>query len=150
MKIEIVYPGRIKNSFAKDGFEEYIRRCNRFHKVNVFSFPSRSSEREKTIKEESKKLMKYLANKEYVLLDVNGMEKTTKEFAEMVSEHLDRGNDLVFVVGGVFGVSEEVKSGAVLKLSLSKLTFTHSLSLLILAEQLYRTMKILSGQPYDH
>jgi len=151
LKIKIVFPGRIKNSFAKEGFAEYVKRCNKFHKTEIISLPaSRLKDREKIVKEESERLIKRLQNEKYILLDANGQEKSTLEFSNLVREHLDRGNDLIFVVGGVFGVSSEVKRKANLTISLSRLTFTHSLSLVILAEQLYRAMKIVYGQSYNH
>ncbi len=151
MKIKIVYPGRIKNSFAKTGFNEYIKRCRRFYKVEIVNLASsHSKDKAKCVEEEAEKLLKYVENEKYVLLDVSGKEIGTREFAGFVGKHLDSGNDLVFVVGGVFGVSERVKKNANFSLSLSKMTFTHSMTLMILAEQLYRAMKIFSGQPYDH
>jgi 23S rRNA (pseudouridine1915-N3)-methyltransferase len=151
LKIKIVYPGRIKNSFAKEGFEEYVKRCGRFYKTEVISLPSsRAQDMKKAIKEESEKVMKHIGDGKFILLDVNGEEKNSMEFAEMMRKYVDHGNDLIFVVGGVFGVDDELKKKASVRISLSKLTFTHSLSLLILAEQLYRSMKILHGQPYNH
>ncbi len=151
LKIKIIYPGKIKNSFAKEGFKEYVKRCSRFYKIEVIELPSsRSKNKEKVVEEESERLKKVLTNSKYVLLDVNGKEKSTDEFANMIREYTDRGNDLIFVIGGVFGVNKEIKKNAGMRISLSKLTFTHSLSLLILAEQLYRSIKIVRNQPYDH
>ena len=151
LKIRIVYPGRIKNSFAKEGFEEYVKRCGRFYKMEVVSLPSsRLQDKRKAMKKESEKVIKYLRGDKFILLDVNGVEKDSMEFAEMLRKYTDHGNNLIFVVGGVLGVDDELKKKASVRISLSKLTFTHSLSLLILAEQLYRSMKILHGQPYNH
>ncbi len=151
LKIEVVYPGRIKNSFAKEGFEEYLKRLNRFFKLSIVSIPScRSSDRKRCVEEESKKLLKYIGSREFILLDVEGKELNTSEFSQFIGKHLDSARDLTFVVGGVYGVSAEVKKRSDLSLSLSRMTFTHSITLMILAEQLYRAAKILSGQPYDH
>ena len=151
MKIKIVYPGKIKNSFAKTGFDEYIKRCRRFHKIETVSLAaSHSKDKIKCVEEEAEKLLKYVGNEEYVLLDVGGKEVSTQEFADFVRRYFDGGHNLTFVVGGVFGVSSAVKKKANFSLSLSKMTFTHSMTLMIFAEQLYRAMKIFSGQPYDH
>ncbi len=151
MKIEIVYPGKIKNAFAKAGFEEYMKRCKRFFKVKVTALhSSKVKDIDRVVKEEGEKIEKYLSSREYILLDVDGIQKNTPEFFELVKSHIDRGKELIFVVGGVYGVSKGVKEKAALRLSLSPLTFTHSLSLLILAEQIYRSLKIYVGQPYDH
>lgn len=151
MKIEIIYPGRVKNAFARAGFEEYIKRSRRFVKIDPVSVPaSKSADPSKCVEDESQKLIKYLSEREYVLLDVEGNEMSTVEFTDFVRGYIDVGRDLFFVVGGVFGVSEEVRKKAKLRLSLSKMTFTHSISLMLLSEQFYRATKILSGHPYDH
>ena len=151
MKIEVVYPGRIKNPFAKEGFNEYMKRLNRFFKLNVVNVSScRTDDRNKCLKEESKKLLKYIGSRDFILLDANGKEFGTKEFSQFIGKHLDSAQSLTFVIGGVYGVSDELKKCSNLILSLSRMTFTHSMTLMILAEQLYRVAKILSNQPYDH
>ncbi len=151
MRIEIVYPGRVKNAFARAGFEEYIKRSKRLVKVETVSIPaSKSTDPFRCVEDESQKLLKYLLDKEYVLLDVKGRELDTKDFTDLIKKHIDFGKDLIFVVGGVFGVSDEIKKRAATLLSLSKMTFTHSISLMLLSEQFYRATKILSGHPYDH
>ncbi len=150
MKIEIVYPGKIKNAFAKAGFDEYVKRCKRLFGLKVTELRStKGGNGRRVLKEESKRLEEYLALRKYVLLDVGGEEKTTRQFFEMVKSHLDMGKDLLFVIGGVYGVSEEVKEKAEMRISLSRLTFTHSIALLILSEQIYRALKIYFGQSYD-
>lgn len=151
MKIEVIYPGKIKNSFAKEGFEEYVKRLRRFFKLSVINIPScRLDDRRKCVEEESKKLLKYIGSREFILLDVEGKELNTSEFSRFIGKHLNSARDLIFVVGGVYGVSTEIRKRSGLSLSLSRMTFTHSMTLMILAEQLYRAAKILSGQPYDH
>ncbi len=151
MKIEILFPGRLKNDFAKIGFDEYIKRLSKFLKIEVVSLPSVHSQNPSVcVEEESKKLLKYLCDREFVLLDSGGLEMNTEEMSYFMRSQMKEGKDLTFVVGGVYGVSTEIKNVAKLKISLSKMTFTHSISLLLLSEQLYRSMKIISGQPYDH
>jgi 23S rRNA (pseudouridine1915-N3)-methyltransferase len=151
LKIEIIFPGRIKNDFAKTGFDEYLKRLTKFLKVDVISLPaSHSEDPALCIAEESRKMLKYLGEREFILLDTDGIELNTQSFASFIKESMNKGADMFFVVGGVYGVSDDVKESATSKLSLSKMTFTHSMALLLLTEQLYRSMKIISGQSYDH
>jgi len=151
LKIKIVHPGKIKNSFAKAGFDEYVKRCGRFYRIKVVNLTAvHFKDKAKCVEEESGKLLKCVGDEEYILLDVNGNKLNTQEFASFVGKHLDRGHDLTFVVGGVFGVSSAVKKKSSFSLSLSNMTFTHSMTMMVLAEQLYRAIKIFSGQPYDH
>ncbi len=84
------------------------------------------------------------------MLDVDGELLNTKEFSQLINGYMTGARDLTFVVGGVYGVSDELRERSSLSLSLSRITFTHSMTLMILTEQLYRVAKILSGQPYDH
>ncbi len=151
MKIKIIYPAKIKNSFAKAAFDEYVKRCKRFYKIEVVNLSaSHFKDKIRCVEEESRRLLKCVGNEKYILLDVEGKELDTYDFSNFLGKHIDSGRDLTFVVGGVFGVSNEVKRSADFSLSLSKMTFTHSITLMIFTEQLYRAIKIFSGHPYDH
>jgi 23S rRNA (pseudouridine1915-N3)-methyltransferase len=150
LKIEIVFPGKIKNDFILVGFQEYLKRLNRFAKISVVDFDqSHSKDPKICVEEESKKLVKYLCGRKFTLLDVDGIEINTHEFSSFIKREIEK-SEIIFVVGGTYGVSEEVKQLANFRLSLSPMTFTHSMTLLLLVEQIYRAMKIISGQPYDH
>lgn len=150
MKIEIVFPGKIKNDFILTGFNEYIKRLKKFAKISIVDVDQSHSENPKTcVEEESKKLLKYLCGRRFILLDANGVETDTHEFSALIKREIEK-SEIIFVVGGTYGVSEEIKQLANFKLSLSRMTFTHSMALLLLVEQIYRAMKINSGQPYDH
>ncbi|WP_232060065.1 23S rRNA (pseudouridine(1915)-N(3))-methyltransferase RlmH [Athalassotoga saccharophila] len=151
LKIEIVFPGKIKNDFLQEGFNEYVKRIKRMVKIEIKTLESSHSQNpEICIEEESKKLIKYLGEKKFILLDVEGEEMNTAEFADLIRNGIENSHDICFVVGGTYGVSNELKKRANLRLSISPMTFTHSITLLLLVEQIYRSMKIISSQPYDH
>ncbi len=151
LKIEIVFPGKIKNDFLQEGFNEYVKRIKRMSKIEIKSIESSHSQNpEICIEEESRKLIKYIGERKFILLDVEGEEMNTARFADLIRSEMENGRDICFVVGGTYGVSNELKKRANLRLSISPMTFTHSITLLLLAEQIYRSMKIISSQPYDH
>ena len=86
-----------------------------------------------------------------VLLDENGREFTSREFAAFVDKQMVSGvKRLVFVVGGPYGFSDAVYARADSKLSLSRMTFNHEMVRLFFIEQLYRAMTIRRGEPYHH
>ncbi len=151
LKIEIVFPGKIKNDFLQEGFNEYIKRIKRMARIEIKIIESSHSQNpEICIEEESKKLIKYLGEKKFILLDIEGEEMNTARFANLIRNEMENGHDICFVVGGTYGVSNELKKKANLRLSISPMTFTHSITLLLLAEQIYRSMKIIYSEPYDH
>ena len=87
---------------------------------------------------------------EVVLLDEHGKQFRSVEFAQHLQERMNRGRDLVFVVGGAYGFSQKVYDRAPGRLSLSPMTFSHQMVRTVFAEQLYRAFTILRGEPYHH
>ena len=86
-----------------------------------------------------------------VLLDENGKEMRSMEFAQYMRHKMNTlSKRLVFVIGGPYGFSEKVYQAATVKMSLSRMTFSHQMVRLIFVEQLYRAMSILAGSPYHH
>jgi 23S rRNA (pseudouridine1915-N3)-methyltransferase len=83
-----------------------------------------------------------------VACDPGGVLLTSAQFAQWSQEWRERAQDVAFCIGGAHGLSDAVLSAAVLRLSLSKLTFPHELARLVLVEQLYRAGTILRGEPY--
>ena len=86
-----------------------------------------------------------------ILLDEKGREYRSLEFASFIEGRmLGGGRDIVFVVGGAYGFSDAVYDRADGKVSLSKMTFSHQMVRTVFAEQLYRAMTIIKGEPYHH
>ena len=86
----------------------------------------------------------------YILLDESGEEMTSREFAGFLQEMIEGRVPRDLVVGGPFGVSEAVRKGAVKRVALSRLTFTHQMVRLVLMEQIFRAFTILKGRPYHY
>src|SRR5690606_22859810 len=85
------------------------------------------------------------------LFDENGKQFSSRQFAAFLQKRMDSGiKELVFVIGGPYGFSDEVVARATSKISLSKMTFSHQLARLLRMEQFYRAFTLLKGEPYHH
>ncbi len=140
----------------KQGIEFFLKRLKNYYQVNVVETrAARFSQREmdQAAKQEARHLAKALSrNRDFlVVLDMTGREMSSEELASFLKKRQEMGiNSFCFLVGGAYGVTEEIKRRANLVLSLSKMTFTHEMARLILAEQLYRAASINAGSPYHH
>ena len=145
MKITIVAIGKLKEKFLVEGVAEYLKRLRLFSKIEVREIPEC-----KTLDDEGKKFLSQIPKDSFVfVLDVAGTAITSEDFAKKISDLNLRGiSNLTFVIGGAFGLSEEVKKISDFRMSLSEMTFTHQMARLILLEQIYRAFKINRGEPY--
>lgn len=145
MKITIIAIGKLKEKFLVEGTAEYLKRLRNFAKIEV-----REIMECRTILEEGKKLLAQVPENSWLcVLDVGGQAITSEKFAEKISELNLRGiSNITFIIGGAFGLSDDVKKAADFLMSLSEMTFTHQMSRLILLEQVYRAFKINRGEPY--
>lgn len=145
MKITIVAIGKLKEKFLVEGVAEYLKRLRLFSKIEI-----REIAECKTVDEEGKKLLAQIPKDSFVfVLDVAGEPITSEDFAKKIADLNLRGvSNLTFVIGGAFGLSDEIKKVADLRMSLSEMTFTHQMTRLILLEQIYRAFKINRGEPY--
>ena len=147
MKITLVTVGRLKEKFLVDGVNEYLKRIKNFCKIEI-----REVAECRTVEDEGKKLLAQVPrNSLLIVLDVAGVELTSENFAQKISELTLRGMvEITFLIGGAFGLSDEVRRAADFRLSLSRMTFTHQLARLIVVEQIYRAFKINRNEPYHY
>ncbi len=147
MKIKIVTIGKLKEKFLIDGVNEYLKRLKSFAKIEVCEIPEC-----KTIEEEGQKLLSQVLRESFIIvLDVAGEMLTSENFAKKIAAlNLHGVSDITFIIGGAFGLSDEVKRAASFRLSFSKMTFTHQMARLILVEQIYRAFKIIRNEPYHY
>jgi len=156
MKITLLVIGHTNTNYIKDGIEEYLGRVNHYNafeiKVirDIKNAKNFSSEARK--KKEGQHILNYSKNRnEIVLLDEGGKSETSQGFARYLQKKMASGlKELVFVIGGPYGFSDEVHKTVKEKLSLSEMTFPHELAQLIFMEQLYRAFTILKGESYHH
>ena len=147
MKITLVAVGKLKEKFLVDGVAEYLKRLKPFAKIEI-----REVAEQKSVAEEGKKILAQVPKENFIfVLDVAGEFLTSEDFAKKISDLNLRGvSDITFIIGGAFGLSDEVKKISDFRLSFSKMTFTHQMARLILVEQIYRAFKINRGEPYHY
>lgn len=157
MKITILCVGKIKEKFYRDAAAEYIKRLGRYCKPEVIEVadektPDGASENvENQIREkEGERLLGKIKDGAYVVaLAIDGKMRDSKELAKHIEQLGIQGkSQIVFVIGGSLGLSESVLRRADETLSFSKMTFPHQLMRVILLEQIYRSYRIVNGEPY--
>ncbi len=141
--IKIVCVGKIKESFYRDAIDEYMKRLTRYHKVIINEVIDSNINKEKDL------IFKYINDKDYVIvLDINGYSLNSIDFSSFIDKTLINNSNIVFVIGGSYGLHNDVKKRANYSLSFSKMTFPHQLFRVILLEQIYRSFKIINNETY--
>ena len=157
MKIRIYAIGKIKDAYLKMGVEEYLKKIKPYTDIEIIEVKDESisenphdSEIKKAIDIEGSRIIKLLKNNEYLIgLDLNKKEYTSPDFAKYINDKLElNGANISFVIGGSYGLSEELKNRCNDSISLSKMTFLHQMTRLILLEQIYRAFKINRNETY--
>ncbi len=164
MKIDVICVGKIKEKFYRDALDEYKKRLSKYCNLNVIEVqdektPDKASaiEEVEIKRKEGEKILKYLGGtgkgsdgKAYVItLEINGKEIDSVELSKKIDSLGVSGvSHIQFVIGGSLGLADEVIGRADYHLSFSKMTFPHQLMRVILLEQIYRSYRIISGEPY--
>ncbi|MFP4557660.1 MAG: 23S rRNA (pseudouridine(1915)-N(3))-methyltransferase RlmH [Bacteroidales bacterium] len=156
MKITVVAIGKTVKGFVYQGVEEYLKRLKRYIKVDFIVIPdvksSKNLTQEQLLRKEELLLLPFIDGCPMVyLLDENGKQFTSVQLAQFLeSKMLTGSKELLLIIGGAYGVSNNIKKSVQGKIALSSLTFSHQMVRVILFEQLYRAMTILKGEPYHH
>ncbi|CUH97550.1 hypothetical protein P22_3681 [Propionispora sp. 2/2-37] len=157
MKITIVAVGKIKEKYLTAGIAEFTKRLGPYCKLGIIEadeekMPDNPSEAEKSkaLSREGERMLKYIKQDSYVVvLDVTGKQLSSEELsAKLDALALSGKSEITFVIGGAFGLADNIRSAAHERLSFSKMTFTHQMIRLLLVEQIYRAFKISRGEPY--
>jgi 23S rRNA (pseudouridine1915-N3)-methyltransferase len=148
--IKIICVGNIKEEFFRDAIEEYKKRLTRYTKIEIIEVKDISyDDIDKSINLEGIEILKHIDSKDYVItLEIEGKELSSEEFAEKIESIQSINPNITFVIGGSYGLSENVKERSNYKLSFSKMTFPHQLFRIVLLEQIYRSFKILNNESY--
>ena len=149
--------GKVREPYLTDGISEYLKRLRPFAHLEILELPDekvpdRASDmeiRKLTEKEGLRMLNAIHPDDSVIALDVAGTEWSSVDLAHYIGEwELSARRDIVFCIGGSLGLSDAVIRRAGIRLSLSRMTFTHQMVRLILLEQIYRACMIQSGRPY--
>lgn len=156
MKITLLVIGKTDSAYLREGIEMYTKRLKHYVSFELVIIPDvkqtkKLTEQLQKSKEGELILSKLQVGRELHLFDERGKSYSSTEFAEFLQQKmLSSVKELIFVIGGPYGFSDEVYHQANSKISLSKLTFSHQMVRLLCVEQFYRAFTILKGEPYHH
>lgn len=157
MNISIVSVGKLKEKYLKMGIDEYVKRLGAYAKVELVEVadekaPEQLSEAEMEIvkRKEGERILAKLGDGVHVVaLAIDGKMKSSEEMAADIERLMTYGTSKIsFVIGGSLGLHEDVLKRADEKLSFGKMTLPHQLMKLVLVEQIYRSFRIMKGEPY--
>jgi 23S rRNA (pseudouridine1915-N3)-methyltransferase len=156
MQFTVIMVGKTSIPFVIDGVDLFSKRFRHYHPIKLITIPDlkdrKSFSPDQTKEKETESIRQYLPKSALiVLLDEKGIEYRSMDFATFLQKQFNSGiKEIVFIIGGAYGVSESLSSFVNNKISLSQMTFTHQFIRLMLLEQLYRAMTILKNEPYHN
>ena len=157
MKISIITVGKIKEKYLKDAIAEYSKRLSKYCKSEIIEVadektPDNASEvvEDQIRSKEAERILKHVKDDAFVItLEINGRQLTSEELAGKIDTLGIQGHShIAFIIGGSIGLGREVLKKSNFALSFSKMTFPHQLMRVILLEQIYRSYRIINGEPY--
>jgi len=155
MKIKIICVGKLKEKFMQQFCDEYIKRLQRFCKIEIIEIPDRknpdlSSEKLciDVMEKEGIDILSRIKNEYVIALCIEGKKMDSVTFSKKIENVMRESGSLSFVIGGSLGLSDEVKKRADFKMSMSDMTFPHAIARGMILEQIYRSFKILSNESY--
>lgn len=157
MKITIITVGKIKEKYLRDAIAEYTKRLGKYCKLEILEVqdektPEHASEvAEESIRaKEAERILKYVKDDAFIVtLEIGGKMLSSEELADKIDKLGVQGTShIIFIIGGSIGLGKEVLEKSNFALSFSKMTFPHQLMRVILLEQIYRSYRIIQGEPY--
>lgn len=157
MKITLITVGKIKEKYLKDAIAEYTKRLSKYCKLDIVEVsdektPDQASEAvENDIRtKEAERILKYVKEQAYVItLEIAGKQLASEALAHKIEQLGVQGQShIIFIIGGSIGLGEVILKRSDFALSFSKMTFPHQLMRVILLEQIYRSYRIMQGEPY--
>lgn len=155
MKITLLTVGKTDKGWIKDGIGIYCGRLSHYASFEIREIPELKNVsglgKDRIKEKEGELILKAVRPDDVViLLDERGEQYTSMEFAGKLERLMQRGRNLVYVVGGAYGFSSEVYARKDAMISLSRMTFSHQMIRVLFVEQLYRAYTIINGEPYHH
>ena len=157
MKIDVICVGKLKEQYLRDAVKEYEKRLSKFCKLQILEVNDERTEEKASDAQiakikalEAERIKKYVKEDAFLItLEIEGKEKSSEELADYIDTLGIQGvSHIQFVIGGSLGLSESISRLSGFHLSFSRLTFPHQLMRVMLLEQLYRSFKIIAGEPY--
>ncbi len=157
MKITVIAVGRLKEKYLKDAVLEYSKRLGKYCRLEIIEVADEKtsegmSKAQETLilEKEGERILKYIKDDAYVItLEINGAQLSSEQLADKINKAGINGiSHIIFIIGGSIGIGKNVLLKSDYSLSFSKMTFPHQLMRVILLEQIYRSYRIISGEPY--
>ena len=148
--IKIVCVGKIKETYLKEAIQEYRKRLSKYVKLEIIEINDINDENiQITLTKEKDAMLKFLHKGDYIIcLDIDSVQLSSMELSQKIDKILNINPNITFVIGGSYGLHDDIKKMANERISFSKLTFPHQLFRVILLEQIYRSFKILNNETY--
>jgi 23S rRNA (pseudouridine1915-N3)-methyltransferase len=157
LRFNLLWIGKTRDAWLRQGIDHYIKRIERYHQVNIIELKDKGRNNrlpaDRLVRQEAEDIKKSIpkGNVHIIALDVNGKSLSSTGLAGMITSLEQNGiRDILWITGGAYGLDRSIVQMADTVLSLSRLTFTHDMTRLILSEQLYRACTIRNGEKYHH
>ena len=149
MLIKLITVGKIKEKYFRDAIDEYAKRITKYSKIEIIELNDSNLSDTLAVNKEGFDILKHISKNDYIItLSINGKEVNSIELANTIDNILNTNSTITFIIGGSYGISDDVRKISNLDISFSKLTFPHKLFRVILLEQIYRSFKILNNESY--
>jgi len=148
--IKIICVGKIKEKYLLEAIEEYKKRLSKYTKLEIIEVQDVDNQSVDVVLNKEKELIqKHITEKDYVItLEIEGNIISSIELANKIDNIFNTNSTITFIIGGSYGLHQDIKNRSNYKLSFSKLTFPHQLFRVNLLEQIYRTFKINNNESY--
>ena len=148
--IKIICVGKIKETYLKEAIKEYEKRLSKYTKLKIIEVNDfDNNSKEIILSKEKDEILKHIEPKDYIItLEIEGNMLSSLEFANKIDNIFITNSNITFIIGGSYGLDDEIKRLSNYKLSFSKLTFPHQLFRVNLLEQIYRSFKINNNEAY--
>lgn len=148
--IKIICVGKIKEKYLIDAIEEYKKRISKYTKLEIIEVNDIDNPSKDIVLVKEKELIqKHIGIKDFVItLEIEGNMISSTEFANKIDNIFNTNSTITFIIGGSYGLHDDIKNRSNYKLSFSKLTFPHQLFRVNLLEQIYRAYKINTNEAY--
>jgi 23S rRNA (pseudouridine1915-N3)-methyltransferase len=151
MKVHVIAVGKIKDKMIRQKIDDYLGRAGRGIELVMTEVADGRGAAREMKRQEAESIIKALPARAFrAALDEHGKEFDSLGFADLIGKRMNAGLDLCFIIGGAYGLDEKVIRASDAAVALSRLTFSHELARLVLAEQIYRAFSIIRGAPYHH
>ena len=148
--IKLITIGKIKEKYLKDAILEYTKRISKYTKLEIIELQDYDYDNKQIVLEKEKEnIIKHINSRDYVItMQIEGKNISSEDFADKIDKVFVTNPNIVFIIGGSYGLHDDIKKISNFSLSFSKMTFPHQLFRVLLLEQIYRAYKIINNESY--